>query len=305
MAICLLFSTALVGCSEEKPLFVSLEQRQPLPVPNAAVAERTLKVCVGSMIMPEEGYGYYRRLLDYLATRMGMRIEVIDPGNYQEVNRLLESGKVDAAFVCGGPYVKGSKDFGLQLIAAPLVNGQAHYYSYLIVPVDSAATSLADLRGHTFAFADPDSNTGLLVPRSRLASMGETPDSFFRSYLFTFAHDRSIRAVADRLVEGAAVDSLIWDYLAIVQPQLTGKTKVIARWGPYGIPPVVATPGLEAAIRERLQAVLLSAHLDPQGKEILEGMHIERFVPMQDAAYDSIRQLYQQPPPDRPESARR
>lgn len=295
IALCCLAFAALAGCTEEKPLLVNLQERQSLPAPDNRT-ERSLKVCVGSMITPEEGYGYYRKLLDYVGARMEMRIQAIDPGNYEEVNRLLQTGKVDAAFVCGGPYVKGRKEFGLELIAAPQISGEPRYYSYLIVPAGSPATTLADLRGRTFAFTDPYSNTGMLVPRDLLTRLGETPDSFFSSYLFTFGHDRSIRAVADRLVDGAAVDSLIWDFLAVTQPQMIAKTTIIARSGPFGIPPVVVTPGLDEALKERLQAVLLSAHLDPQGKEILQGMHIDRFVPIEDAAYDSIRRIYRQPP---------
>jgi phosphonate transport system substrate-binding protein len=31
----------------------------------------------------------------------------------------LKEGKIDVAFVCGGPYVDGHEEFGLELLAAP------------------------------------------------------------------------------------------------------------------------------------------------------------------------------------------
>ncbi|ALC17342.1 phosphate/phosphite/phosphonate ABC transporter, periplasmic binding protein [Desulfuromonas soudanensis] len=292
LAVLVLFLTVLAGC-EEKPAFVSLKEQHPLPEQAVLPDDPVLNICVGSMITPQEGYHYYRQLLDHIADRMGVRVRAIDPGSYTEVNRMLAEGEVDAAFVCGGPYVEGHKSFGLELIAAPLINGEASYYSNLIVPADSPARTLEDLRGKTFAFTDPLSNSGMLVPASELDKLGESPETFFSSFLYTYAHDRSIQAVADQMVDGAAVDSLIWDFLLASHPELAKKVRVIVRFGPYGTPPVVTRPDLDPATKARLQEVLLNTHLHRQGKAILQGMHIERFVAIEDFRYDSIRELHQ------------
>ena len=74
--------------------------------------------------------------------------------------------------------------------------------------------------------------------------MSETPDSFFRKYVFTYSHDNSIKSVAEKLVDGAAVDSLVYDYTVARSPLFSAKTRVIQKSGPYGIPPVVVHPGL-------------------------------------------------------------
>lgn len=286
-----LLAITVNGCSpEEKPLPVNLDKRQA--VPTAQTSNRPeLTVCVGAMITPQEGYGYYRDLLDYLEKRLKVTIHPLDPGNYTETNKLLQSGKADFAFVCGGPYVSGHDEFELTLLVAPVVKGETVYYSYLIVPANSSARSLADLRGKTFAFTDPQSNSGKLVPTAMLAQLGETPDRFFRSTTFTYGHDRSIRAVADHLVDGAAVDSLIWEYAAKLHPELTAKTRIIARSAPYGIPPVVVAPHLDEGRRDQLRQALLSMHENAEGAKILKGMNIDRFALIDDSAYDSIRQM--------------
>lgn len=290
LVLCLLLALAgLTACDRNPPQVVSLEKRQVLPAPEEHSNEKTLTLCVGSMITPQDGYVYYRQLIDYLSERLAMHITALDPGNYRDVNRLLETGKADVAFICAGPYVEGHARFGLSLLAAPVVNGEPAYYSLLIVPGSSPARNLADLRGKTFAFADPQSNSGALVPMSKLAEMGETPESFFASFLFTYGHDRSIRAVADRLVEGAAVDSLIWDFLAAAEPELRDKVRIIGRFGPYGIPPVVTGNHVDLATRKALQRTFLAMHEDPRGRAILQGMNIDRFIAIDDAAYDSVR----------------
>jgi len=279
------------ACDQPPKQTISLQNVRTLPAPEPTPSGKPLTLVVGSMITPEEGYGYYRQLIDYLAVGLDKKISVRDPGNYAEVNRLLENGEADIAFVCAGPYVDGQEHFGLQLVAAPQVKGEVAYYSNLIVPAVSAAQSLADLRGSNFAFADPLSNSGALVPKSKLMERGETPESFFNSLIYTYGHDRSIRAVADQLVDGAAVDSLIWDYLISNEPELKTRVRVIERFGPYGIPPVVISPKADNDILPRLRTLLTQMHQDPAGQKILAGMHIERFVMVDDAAYDSVREL--------------
>lgn len=283
---------SLSGCQREEPLKVKLSERTVIDDGGPGTEmQKSLTVSVGSMITPQAGYGYYRQLIDYLSGRLGRKIDPIDPGNYAETNRLLQTGEADFAFVCGGPYVSGHDRFGLELLVAPVVNGKTVYYSYLIVPAESTARNLSDLRGKSFAFTDPQSNSGRLVPTAMLTRLGQTPEKFFSSTTYTYGHDRSIHAVADNIVDGAAVDSLIWEYLAATQPALTAKTRIIERSEPFGIPPVVTSPHLPPELRKALQQALLTIHEDPHGIKILKGMNIDRFVLIDDSAYDGIRQL--------------
>jgi len=282
----------LAACSDSSaPKKVSLEKRETIGPFVDHNGEKPVRIAVGSMITPREGFVYYRGFLDYIGKKLGRHVEFIDRENYREINQLLRSGNVDVAFVCSGPYVEGRREFNLELLVAPQAYGQAVYYAYIIVAKDSPITRFEELRGRTFAFADPDSNSGRLVPEFMLAKMGETPDSFFSKHIFTYAHDKSIKAVAQGIVDGASVDSLIWDYADTMNPQFTSKTKIIRKSAPYAIPPVVVRPGLEVNLKKELKRVFLDAHTDPEGKEILKKMMIDKFVEIDDRAYDSIREM--------------
>jgi phosphonate transport system substrate-binding protein len=179
----------------------------------------------------------------------------------------------------------------MELLVAPQAYGNAVYYSLIIVPRDSAAGGLKDLRGKRFAFTDPLSNTGALVPTYMLAKMGETPTSFFESLIYTGTHDMAIKSVAEKLIDGAAIDSLIYEYMNKTHPEITARTKIIQTSPPYGIPPVVVRAGLDPAFKQRLRKAFLTAHTDPRGAAILKGMMIDRFVPISDRAYDSVREM--------------
>ena len=282
---------ALSGCTKkEEPRKVDLEKRTSVAKKEDSPKQR-LRIAVGGMITPKAGFGYYKQFLDYIGDMTGMHVEFVDREDYAEVNELVQSGNVDLAFVCGGPYVDGHKAFGMELLAAPKAYGETVYYSYIIVPKDSAVTKFPELRGKTFAFTDPLSNSGKLVPTYMLAKMGETPDSFFKKYLFTRKHDMSIKAVAQKIVDGAAVDSLIWEYENRTKPEFTSMTKIIEKSPPYGIPPVVVRKDLEPQIKDRLRKVFLQSHQDEKGAGILKGMMIDRFVIIDDSAYNSIRDM--------------
>jgi len=282
----------LAACSDSgAPKKVSLEKREAAGPSVKHNGEKPIRIAVGGMITPREGFVYYRGFLDYIGSKLGRQVEFIDRENYKEINQLLRSGNVDAAFVCSGPYVEGHREFGLELLAAPQAYGQIVYYAYIIVARDSPIAKFEELRGKTFAFSDPDSNSGRLVPEFMLAKMGETPDTFFSKHVFTYAHDKSIKAVAQGIVDGASVDSLIWDYANKMSPQYTSKTKIIRKSAPYAIPPVAVRPGLDKDLKKALRQVFLNAHTDPEGKELLKKMMIDKFVEIDDANYDSIREM--------------
>ena len=92
-------------------------------------------------------------------------------------------------------------------------------------------------------------------------------------------------------MEGAAVDSLIWEYLSVKEPQLTAQTRIILKSPPCAIPPVVISPGIDSELKEKLRSAFLNMHNDPRGRKILKRVLIDRFTVVEDGAYDSIRQM--------------
>jgi phosphonate transport system substrate-binding protein len=158
---------------------------------------------------------------------------------------------------------------------------------------DSNINRFAELRGKTFIFVDPISNTGKTYPTCLLKRLGETPETFFKEYLYSYAHDTSIRAVAEGLVDAAAVDSLIWNYMEKNGSRFTKNTRLIKTSPPYGIPPVVVRPTLEKGLKKKIKEILLDMHNHEKGRDILEKMSIDRFVQIDDSNYDSIRKMKQ------------
>lgn len=261
----------------------------------ATVPERKvpLRIAVAAMISPEETVSVYQELMDYTAARLGRPVEMKQRRTYQEVNDMLGTGKLDAAILCSGPYVHARRQYGVELLAVPVIHGSPTYRSYIIVPSSSTAASLEELHRKRFAFTDPLSTSGYLYPVYALISKGRQPATFFTKTLFTYSHDNSIEAVAEGVVDGAAVDSLIYDYLQITRPALVARTRIVHRSPLMGAQPVGVPRNLDPETKQALRELFLGLDQDPTGRGILKKLGVERFIPGDDSLYDSIRKMLQ------------
>jgi phosphonate transport system substrate-binding protein len=293
--LAVVFVVLTVGCSQD-PEYKRIDFSEKVivaqPVEKQA-NEKKLRVAVAAMISPKETFTYYRKLLDYIGAQLDLKVQLVQRKTYGEINELFAQKQIDLGFICSGPYAAGDEKYGFEVLAIPQVNGSNFYQSYLIVHQDSRFQKLEDLRGRVFAFTDPESNTGRLVPVYWLLQQRETPDTFFKKSIYTYSHDNSIMAVSKKLVDGAAIDGHIWEYYNRRNPDNTSGTRIIKKSDPFGNPPVVASAHIPEQQRKRIRQVLFSLHLNPNGKKILTELMIDRFIAPEERWYDPIRRMKQ------------
>jgi phosphonate transport system substrate-binding protein len=253
--------------------------------------EKPLRVAVAAMVSPKQTLVYYEDLLAFIGEKTGHAIDLVQRKTYAEVNELFSRNLIDLAFVCSGPYANARPDNGFEALATPVVRGKPYYQSYLIVQKNAPYQSLDDLKDKIFAFTDPDSNSGALVPRYWLLEKNTDPARFFSRITYTYSHDNSILAVARGLVDGAAVDGHIWDYYDARNPYLTSKTRVIKKSADFGSPPLVASVSLDPGLKNDIQQTMITMHLSEKGKKILNPLMIDQFVVPRDIWYESIQTM--------------
>jgi phosphonate transport system substrate-binding protein len=268
--------------------------------PPASSHQRSLNIAVAGMTSPAETLRSYQELLDYMGRKVDLPVKMKQRKTYQEVNDLLVAGDLDAAFLCSGGYVRAGKSLASEILAVPVIRGKATYQAYLIVRHDSPVRNFAGLRGRSFAFTDPLSNSGWLFPVSKLTELGATPSSYFSRITYTYGHDRSIEAVAHGIVDGASVDSLVYDYFADAASEKVRHTRVIERSPRFAMPPVVASPKLDRGAKDKLRTVLLTMHQDAEGIRILRKLSIDQFIKGDERDYEPVRQAAQRVGPWRP-----
>jgi phosphonate transport system substrate-binding protein len=225
----------------------------------------------------------------YLEGATGYKIDLITRRTYQEVTSLLVSGQLDAAWICGYPFVKYRSE--LELVAVPLWNGKPLYQSYLIAKSDRDASRLSDLRGDIHAFSDPDSNSGYLVTMAMLNENGFGRETFFKKTLFTYSHRNVIRAVASGLVQSGSVDGYVWEVMREIDPDLVARTKIVRKSEWFGFPPIAASKRFSQTdqIKALKKALLASSDTDA-GRAMLDYLRLSGFAVAEASLFDLVSQ---------------
>lgn len=225
----------------------------------------------------------------YLEKATGYKIDLVTRRTYQEVTSLLVSGQLDAAWICGYPFIKYRSE--LELIAVPLWNEKPLYQSYLIAKSDRKATDFSDLNGDIHAFSDPDSNSGYLVTVALLHDNGLNPETFFKQTLFTYSHRNVIRAVGSGLVQSGSVDGYVWEVMREIDPDLVAKTRIVRKSEWFGFPPIAASKRfIESDQNKALKAALLASGDTEAGRAMLDYLRLSGFVQAAPSLFDLVGQ---------------
>jgi phosphonate transport system substrate-binding protein len=264
--------------------------------PDAPTVDRPRRVAMSAAFVSERGVPVYGKIVDYLAQKSGMPLELVTGLAYTSINQMLEAGAVDYGFICGYPYILAHDQSPpkVELVAAPVPKDPRYrhkpvYFSDLVVRKDSDFKTLQDLRGRTYVYNEETSNSGYNMPRSHLVKLGLT-HGFFGKVIRSGSHEASIRMVAQGLADASFVDSLVLDYDRVNGIGDAGKVRVIESLGPAAVVPfVVSTTALSTV--PPIKAGLLTMHQDPRGRQILDEALLERFVEVSDADYDGLRAM--------------
>jgi phosphonate transport system substrate-binding protein len=242
-------------------------------------------VAVSTMISPLETFNLYKDVMDYISKKLNVRIEFKQRKTYREVNELLAENKLDFAFICTGAYLEAMNKIPIELLVVPVVEGKPYYQAYIIVNKETNINSFDELKNKSFAFTDPLSNTGFNYVVNLLKDKGTTPEKYFSKTIFTYAHDYSIQAVKRKLVDGATIDGLVFEYLKHFQPEKIERINVIHKSKYFGIPPFVVQKNLDPVLKENLRKVMLQMHLDEEGRKLLNKIMIDKFILADNSLY--------------------
>ena len=255
----------------------------------STLAQTVLRVSAIPDEAPTELQRKFAPLGEYLEKEIGMKVEFTPVTDYAAVVESLASRKLEMAWLGGFTFVQAKLRTGGTAIPIVQRAEDEKFTSRFIVPADSTARSLADLKGKSFAFGAPSSTSGHLMPRYFLLQAGITPEKDFRNVAFSGAHDATVAFVAGGKAEAGVLNASVWDKLIESKNPNALKVKVIATTPPYYDYNWTVRGDLDPAIVQKLTAAFLKLDAgNPAHKAILELQRASKFIPTKVSNYDGI-----------------
>lgn len=257
--------------------------------PRPAFSSKALRVGMTPAFLHTQ-YGLLAEWRAYMEAKLNRPVEIVQRDSYRETMDLLRLEQLDFAWICSYPYVYLKQQ--LRLVAVPLYLSRPFYRAYLIVSLKNRhIKGLPQLRGKVFAYADPYSLTGHLVPRYQLRKMGEDPEKYFSKTFFTYSHRKLIEAVADGLAHGASVDGYVWDSLNALKPEITRHTFPVSQSPEFGFPPFVAHRAVAEEDISAVQRMLIGMYQDQRGNALLQDLNLNGFIHGIPDLYDGVAKM--------------
>ena len=257
--------------------------------PRPALSATVLRVGMTPAFLHTQ-HGLLAKWRGYMEAKLSRPVEIVQRDSYRETMDLLRLEQLDFAWICSYPYVYLKQQ--LRLVAVPLYLSRPFYRAYLIVSLKNRhIKGLSQLRGKVFAYADPYSLTGHLVPRYQLRQMGEDPEKYFSKTFFTYSHRNLIEAVADGLAHGASVDGYVWDSLNALKPEITRHTFPVSQSPEFGFPPFVARLGVAEEDFAAVQNMLIGMRQDQRGNSLLQHLNLNGFIHGSPGLYDEVAEM--------------
>jgi phosphonate transport system substrate-binding protein len=234
-------------------------------------------------------------ILAQLEKDLGVKVKPVTASDYRGTIEALKFKKAELGHLGPKSYVEASTNNYANvepLAQLQLANGSLGYRSCLIVHADSDIFSPEDIAGKTFAFNDPNSTSGYLVPSAFfMMEMGADPKKLFSKVTFSGSHEASILAVAAKKVEIASTNLPDLQQLTRENKVPRGALRVI--WVSKLIPndPIVVRKDLPASFKSAVQESLTT--MRSRNPEVFKeiGAWLGGFVQADDSKYQVIRDL--------------
>lgn len=235
-------------------------------------------------------------ILAQLEKDLGLKVKHVTATDYRGTIEALKFKKAEVGWLGPKAYVEASNNnyANVEPIAQMRAqSGSLGYRSCLIAHSDSDIFSPEDIGGKTFAFNDPNSTSGYLLPMTFfITEMGVDPKRHFSKLTFSGSHEASVLAVASKKVEVASTNLPDMQQLTREGKVARGALRVI--WVSKLIPndPVVVRKDLPASLRSAIQESFTTMkERNPEVFAQAGAFFGGGFVPVDDSKYQIVRDM--------------
>ncbi|PKH10719.1 phosphate/phosphite/phosphonate ABC transporter substrate-binding protein [Planomicrobium sp. MB-3u-38] len=233
------------------------------------------------------------KLQNYLSEELDREVKLDVYPNYNGVVEAMNYDKIDMAYLGPLTFVIANANSNAQAIITSLVDGEPFYRSYIITHADNPWNSLEDLLENPkeidFAFGDPNSTSGSLIPSIELKDRGvyeSQQENEFNSVRNTSSHDATALSVLNKQVDAGAIDSAIYNQL-VESGKIDGEQiKTIWESEELFQYPWAVRESIDEETVDKLQEAFLAI----EDQVILDAFGASGFTEATTEDYESIRQ---------------
>lgn len=258
-----------------------------LSSPAAAQEEKGLTLWIHPYLPATELVKRFIPLADYLAAELKEPVHIRVQTSYQGHVDFVGQDQADIAFMGPASYVLLRKKYGAKPLLARLEeSGASFFHGVIIVRQDSSLTTLADLKGKNFAFGDPNSTMGHIVPRAMLAEAGVTVSQLARHDFLKSHNDVALAVLGGYFDAGGIKDEIFAEY------EKRG-LRALAKSPPVPEHLFLTRSTLPAPLVERLRVLLHAVNSSPRKQAILSAIKSTAtgLVPVTPEDYDNLEKL--------------
>lgn len=248
-------------------------------------------------VIPAQTEGEMEEAMDklqtYLSEELDREVKLDVYPNYNGVVEAMNYDKIDMAYLGPLTFVIANANSNAQAIITSLVDGEPFYRSYIITHADNPWNSLEDLLENPgdvdFAFGDPNSTSGSLIPSIELKDRGvyeSQQENDFNSVRITSSHDATALSVLNKQVDAGAIDSAIYNQL-VESGKIDGEQiKTIWESEELFQYPWAVRESIDEETVDKLQEAFLAI----EDQVILDAFGASGFTEATTEDYESIRQ---------------
>lgn len=235
-----------------------------------------------------------------MSEEIGMTIKAFYATQYAGVIEAMRFEQVQLAWYGGKSYIEAAKPAHAEAFALTVgTEGEKGYYSHLITNRNQPFLSKAKEMGGdkyilenasdlTFAFNDPNSTSGDLVPSYYIfANNNVEPKQAFQRLVFAGSHEATALAVANNQVDVATNNNESLERLEETLPAARDKIETI--WTSPIIPsdPIAYRKDLPESLKEKIRNFFYNY----SEKSVLKPLGWSGFEEADDSRWDTVREL--------------
>ena len=228
-------------------------------------------------------------LVKYLEKKVGVQVELKTATDYAAVITGMQFKHIDFAYFGPKSYVEAATRANADAFALEVtMDGSKGYHGVIITREGSGLNTIQDLKGKTWAFTDPNSTSGTLVPMVYfLQELKIDPDKYFSKVIYSGSHEASMLSVKNGRIDGASTNDL--DMARGNGKEWNQEKDFNIIWRSPLIPgsPIAYRKDLPDSLKRALKDAFL-AYNDPEG---LGQLKLKGYTDVTDEMYNPIRNL--------------